>query len=68
MGASEGYMKYLISSFICVFVIALSSCNTTVGLGRDMRILGEQMEKKASSAAGGAGATGDYDAGGAPIY
>jgi predicted small secreted protein len=45
---------------------ALSSCNTTVGLGRDMRVLGTEMEKKAEQHTGGSD-TG-YPSGGAPVY
>jgi predicted small secreted protein len=43
----------------------LSSCNTTIGLGRDLRILGDGMEKSANKAKGG-GDGGDTS--GAPVY
>ncbi|MEO7099735.1 MAG: hypothetical protein ABI162_10270 [Luteolibacter sp.] len=42
----------------------LSSCNTFIGLGRDMRIGGEAMEKTANKNAGGGGG----DTSGAPVY
>jgi len=44
-----------------------SSCNTTIGVGRDMRILGENMEKAAVKGQGsGGGGSDDYS--GAPVY
>jgi predicted small secreted protein len=42
----------------------LSSCNTFIGLGRDMRIGGEAMEKTATKGASGSGG----DTSGAPVY
>lgn len=48
--------------------IALTSCNTTIGLGRDMRILGTEMEKKADASYNGSGDGSNYDTGGAPVY
>jgi predicted small secreted protein len=44
--------------------LAFSSCNTTIGLGRDMRVLGTEMEKKAENTQGG----GSADVSGAPVY
>ena len=44
---------------------ALSSCNTTIGMGRDLRSLGTEMEKKAEEKAGGG--TLDQQSG-APVY
>jgi predicted small secreted protein len=44
--------------------VALSSCNTAIGLGRDLRLLGEGMEKTAQK-------KGDQNAqqqSGAPVY
>jgi predicted small secreted protein len=62
-------MKLTILSVITI--AALASCNTTIGLGRDMRVLGAEMEKKAdetyNGGAGGGEATDDYS-GGAPVY
>lgn len=53
----------------------LTSCNTTIGLGRDMRVLGTEMEKKADEVyTGGSGSVEDYPSGsadysgGAPVY
>jgi predicted small secreted protein len=45
--------------------ILLSSCNTMIGLGRDMRIGGEGLENSASKASGGGGGG---DMSGAPVY
>jgi predicted small secreted protein len=45
---------------------ALPSCNTAIGLGRDMRVLGTEVEKKAEQGAGGAAA--DSQSGAAPVY
>lgn len=41
-----------------------TSCNTTIGLGRDMRILGENMENQAVKTRGGSA----DDTSGAPVY
>jgi len=44
----------------------LNSCNTTIGFGRDLRILGEEMEKSsAKRKQGGQPIEPDY---GAPVY
>ncbi len=42
--------------------VLTSSCNTFIGLGRDMRIAGEGMEKTANKGGGQA------DTSGAPVY
>lgn len=47
---------------------ALTSCNTTIGLGRDMRILGAEMEKKADATYNGTDSGGADEYGGAPVY
>jgi predicted small secreted protein len=52
--------------FGAIALAALSSCNTTIGLGRDMRVLGTEMEKKAEQQTGDSGS--EYQSGGAPIY
>lgn len=44
--------------------LALSSCNTMIGIGRDTRLLGEGVEKTAAQKAGETGA----DTSGAPVY
>jgi len=66
-------MKLTILSIIAV--ATLSSCNTTIGLGRDMRVLGAEMAKKADETYNGpGGTTDDYSevnpdySGGAPVY
>jgi len=41
-----------------------TSCNTTIGISRDMRILGESMENQAEKARGGS----VEDTSGAPVY
>jgi predicted small secreted protein len=52
-------------AFGIIGLVALSSCNTTIGLGRDIRVLGTEMEKTAEQQAGEAGA--DQQSG-APVY
>jgi predicted small secreted protein len=54
-------MKILISTLLLSF--ALSSCNTTIGVARDMRQAGEGLEKAAQGKQ--SGATEDV---GAPTY
>lgn len=49
-----------------IALTALSSCNTTIGLGRDMRVLGTEMEKKAEQQTGGSST--ENPSGAAPIY
>lgn len=51
---------------ILITAALLSSCNTMVGLGRDMRVLGTEMEKKADHSLGGGGGSNEYS--GAPVY
>jgi predicted small secreted protein len=57
-----------ISFLICGITAAvlLSSCNTIIGIGRDMRIGGEGLESAANKATGG-GSSGS-DSSGAPVY
>lgn len=58
-------MKLIVLSLLAIG--AFTSCNTTIGLGRDMRILGSEMEKKADQTySGGSGGGEDYS--GAPVY
>jgi predicted small secreted protein len=66
-------MNTIFLASAAALVCALSfSCNTTIGVGRDMRILGENMEhaaNKKQQANGGGGEGGGYqDTGGAPVY
>lgn len=65
-GKEEAVMKSILFIIVAVTAIFTSSCNTFIGLGRDMRIAGEGMEKTANKASGGGG--GDGDVSGAPIY
>jgi len=53
----------LIITSLSVLAIFSSACNTTIGLGRDMRILGESMESQAQKTYHG-----DEAASGAPVY
>lgn len=46
--------------------LLFSSCNTMIGLGRDMRIGGESLENSANKVSGGGNDGGDMS--GAPIY
>ncbi|MFD2255437.1 hypothetical protein ACFSSA_02005 [Luteolibacter algae] len=55
-------MKLILLSI--AVITAFTSCNTTIGLGRDMRILGENMEKSAEQQYSG----GSADTSGAPVY
>lgn len=64
-------MRYQAHKMKRILLIALASasvlstsCNTFIGLGRDMRIAGEGMEKVANKASGGGG----DDVSGAPVY
>lgn len=40
-------MKKLIAFAALAVVLTLSSCNTAIGFGRDLRLLGTGMENKA---------------------
>jgi len=62
-------MKAILLGIAALTGFALTACNTTIGLGRDMRILGTEMEKKADATySGDAGGGSGYDTGGAPVY
>lgn len=60
-------MKTILLIALTVAAALSSSCNTFIGLGRDMRIAGESMERTAEKATGGSGGSSSND-GGAPIY
>jgi predicted small secreted protein len=64
-GVSTLEMKSLLLITLAAAAVLTSSCNTFIGLGRDMRIAGEGMEKTANKGAGG-GDGGDTS--GAPVY
>jgi len=53
---------------IAAFAVAalLSSCNTFIGMGRDMKLLGDGMESSANKANGSGSDGGDTS--GAPVY
>ncbi len=63
-------MKAILLIALASASVLTSSCNTFIGLGRDMRIAGEGMEKTADKASGGSGGSGGggEDTSGAPIY
>lgn len=61
-------MKTFMLLTVAVVAVLTSSCNTFIGLGRDMRIAGEGMEKTANKASGGGDAGADTSSGGAPVY
>jgi predicted small secreted protein len=48
--------------------VLLSSCNTMIGLGRDMRIGGEGLENAANKVTGSGGGSSGGDTSGAPVY
>lgn len=60
-------MKAILLIALAAAAVLTSSCNTFIGLGRDMRIAGEGMEKTANKATGG-GSESSGDLSGAPIY
>lgn len=62
---SSNEMKLLLLIALTVVVGLSVSCNTFIGLGRDMRIAGEGMEKTANKSAGGDSSA---DTSGAPVY
>jgi predicted small secreted protein len=63
---SKAVMKTIFLILLATLAVLSSSCNTFIGMGRDMRIAGESMERSAEKATGGSNApTNDP---GAPIY
>jgi predicted small secreted protein len=40
-------MRAMITLALCAWLIALGGCNTMEGLGKDLRELGERIQKKA---------------------
>ncbi len=59
-------MKIILLITVSAAAMLFSSCNTMIGLGRDMRMGGEGLEKTANKATGGSSA--DADTSGAPVY
>jgi predicted small secreted protein len=60
-------MKSLLLITLAAVAVLTSSCNTFIGLGRDLRIAGEGMENSANKASGGGSST-SGDTSGAPVY
>lgn len=58
-------MKAILLLTVAGAAVLLTSCNTMIGLGRDMRIGGEGLENSANKVTGG-GSSGDTS--GAPVY
>ncbi|MBC8126095.1 MAG: hypothetical protein H8M99_02960 [Gloeobacteraceae cyanobacterium ES-bin-144] len=56
-------MKSILLFTLAAAAMLTSSCNTFIGMGRDMRIAGEGMEKTANKTTSGGGSTS-----GAPVY
>jgi predicted small secreted protein len=60
-------MKFLMKSLLLLATaligLVLTSCNTAIGFGRDLRLLGEGMESKARTGGGSA-----EQQSGAPVY
>ena len=62
-------MKAIFLLTLAAAGMVLSSCNTMIGVGRDMRMGGEELENAANKVSGG-GSGGDMgaDSSGAPVY
>jgi predicted small secreted protein len=62
-------MKAILLLTLAAAGMFLSSCNTMIGVGRDMRMGGEGLENAANKVSGGSGGdlVGD-DSSGAPVY
>lgn len=58
-------MKSLLLIALAATAVLSTSCNTFIGLGRDMRLAGEGMENTANKATGGGQGS---DTSGAPVY
>ncbi|MCX6878631.1 MAG: entericidin [Verrucomicrobia bacterium] len=60
-------MKTVLLIAAVAIATGLSSCNTMIGFGRDLRILGDGLENSANKAhSGGTGSS--TDTSGAPVY
>ena len=58
-------MKSILLITLAAAAVLSTSCNTFIGMGRDLRIAGEGMESSANKSSGG-GSSGDTS--GAPVY
>ncbi len=56
----------LLLTVAAVAAVLFSSCNTMIGLGRDMRIGGEGLENTSNKVTGRGSSSGDTS--GAPVY
>lgn len=63
---NKNRMKTILLLAVSVTAVLFNSCNTMIGLGRDMRIGGEGLENSANKATGGGSSGGDTS--GAPVY
>jgi predicted small secreted protein len=59
-------MKHILLMTVAAVAVLFTSCNTMIGLGRDMRMGGESLEKTANKTGGGGSSGGDTS--GAPVY
>ncbi len=59
-------MKTIFLLTVAGAAVLFTSCNTMIGLGRDMRIGGEGLENSANKVTGGGSGGGDTS--GAPVY
>ena len=66
IGVSKIPMKSILLITVAAAAVLFTSCNTMIGLGRDMRIGGEGLENSANKATGGGSSSGDTS--GAPVY
>ncbi len=64
---SQNPMKAILLISAAAVTVILSSCNTMIGVGRDLRIGGQGLENTANKVhTGGSGGGGDTS--GAPVY
>ncbi len=67
ISVSMDLMKSLMLVAAIVVGALCGSCNTMIGVGRDLRLGGEGLESSAAKAKGGGGGGGG-DTSGAPVY
>lgn len=67
IAVSKISMKSLLLITVATAAVLFSSCNTMIGIGRDMRMGGEGLENTATKASGGS-SSGGGDTSGAPVY